>query len=44
MNVDVHVCNLEGIDDLQNREAWRSGMRRTSQLQLTQGSGKLSAV
>ena len=25
------MCNLEGIDP-QNREAWRSGVRRTSQL------------
>ena len=36
-------CNLQGIDR-QNREAWRSGVRRTSQLQLTPGTGKLSAV
>ena len=35
--------NLEGIDP-QNREAWRSGVRRTNQLQLTPGTGKLSAV
>ena len=40
---DVDVCNIEGIDP-QNREAWRSGVRRTSQLQLTTGTGKLSAV
>ena len=40
---DVDVCNLEGIDP-QNREAWRSGVRRTSQLQLIQGTGKLSEV
>ena len=40
---DVDVCNLEGIDP-KNREAWRSGVRRTSQLQLTPGTGKLSAV
>ena len=40
---DVNVCNLEGIDP-QNREVWRSGVRRTSQLQLTPGTGKLSAV
>ena len=30
--------------DLKNREAWRSAVRRTSQLQLTPGTGKLSAV
>ena len=40
---DVEVCNLEGINP-QNREAQRSGVRRTSQLQLTPGTGKLSAV
>ena len=40
---DVNVCNLEGIDP-QNREAWRSCVRRTSQLQLAPGTGKLSAV
>ena len=40
---DVDVCNLEGIDP-QNIEVWRSGVRRTSQLQLTPGTGKLSAV
>ena len=40
---DVDVCNLEGIDP-QNREAWRSGVRRTIQLQLTPGTGKVSAV
>ena len=34
---------LEGIDS-QNIEAWRSDLRRTSQLQLPQGTGKLSAV
>ena len=28
------MCSLEGIDP-QNREAWISGVRRTSQLQLT---------
>ena len=39
----VEVCNLEGMDP-HNREAWRSGVRRTSQLQLTPGTGKLSAV
>ena len=39
----VDVCNLEGMDP-QNREAWRSGVRMTSQLQLTPGTGKLSAV
>ena len=39
----LKVCNLEGINP-QNREAWRSGVRRTSQLQLTPGTGKLSAV
>ena len=43
VKADVNVCNLEGIN-LQNREAWRSGVRRTSQLQLTPGTGKLSAV
>ena len=43
MKADVDVCNLEGIDP-QNGEAWRSGVRRTSQLQLTPGTGKLSAV
>ena len=26
----IYVWNLEGIDDPQNREAWRSGVRRTS--------------
>ena len=34
--MDVDVCNLEDIDR-QNREAWRSGVKRTSQLQLTPG-------
>ena len=43
VKADVDVCNIEGIDP-QNREAWRSGVRRTSQLQLTPGTGKLSAV
>ena len=43
VKADVDVCNLEGIDP-QNREAWRSGVRRTSQLQLTPGTGKLYAV
>ena len=43
VKADVDVCNLEGIDP-QNREAWRSGVRRTSQLQLTPGTEKLSAV
>ena len=43
VKADVDVCNLEGIDP-QNREALRSGVRRTSQLQLTLGTGKLSAV
>ena len=43
VKVEVNVCNLEGIDP-QNREGWRSGVRRTSQLQLTPGTGKLSAV
>ena len=28
VKADVDVCNLEGID-LQNREAWKSGVRRT---------------
>ena len=41
VKADVDVCNLEGIDS-QNREVWRSGVRRTSQLQLTPGTGKLS--
>ena len=46
MKADVDVCNLEAVEgiDPQNREAWRSGVRRTSQLQLTIGTGKLSAV
>ena len=39
----VNVCNLEGIDP-QNIEACRSGVRRTSHLQLTPGTGKLSEV
>ena len=43
VKADVDVCNLEGINP-QNREAWRSGVRRTSQLQLTPGTGKLFAV
>ena len=43
VKADVDVCNLEGIDP-QNREAWRFGVRRTSQLQLTAGAGKLSAA
>ena len=43
VKANVNVYNLEGINH-QNREAWRSGVRRTSQLQLTPGSGKLSAV
>ena len=42
VKADVDVCNLEGIDP-QNREAWRSGVR-TSQLQPTSGTGKLSAT
>ena len=42
-SLGVNVCNLEGIDP-QNREAWISGVRRTSQLQLTPGTDKLSAV
>ena len=29
VKADVEVCNLKGIDP-QNREAWRSGVRRTS--------------
>ena len=29
VTADVDVCNLEGIDP-QNREAWKSGVRRTS--------------
>ena len=40
---DVDVSSLEGIDS-QNREAWRSGVRIASQLQLTPGTGNLSAV
>ena len=44
---DVNVCNLEGIDP-QNREALRSGVRRTSHLHLPPPpppvTGKLSAV
>ena len=43
VKADVDVCNLEGIDP-KNREAGISGLRRTSQLQLTPGTGKLSAV
>ena len=43
VKADFDVCNLEGIDP-QNREAWRSGVRRTSQMLLTPGTGKLSAV
>ena len=43
VKMDVYVCNLEGIGP-QNREAWRSGVRRSCQLQLTSGPGKLSAV
>ena len=43
VKADVDVCCLEGINP-QNREAWRSGVRRTSQLQLTPGTEKLSAV
>ena len=43
VKVDINVCNIEGIDP-QNREALRSGVRRTSQLQLTPGPGKLSEV
>ena len=43
VKADVDVCNLEDIDP-QNKEAWRSGVTRTSQLQLTPGTGKLSAV
>ena len=31
VKADVEVFNLEGIDP-QNREAWRSGVRRTSQI------------
>ena len=46
VKADVDVCSLEAVEgiDPQNREAWRSGLRRTSQLQLTPGTGKLSAV
>ena len=36
VKADVDVCKVEGID-LQNREALRSDVRRTSQLQLTPG-------
>ena len=43
VKVDVDVCNIEGIDP-QNREKWRSRVRRTGQLQLTPGTGKLSEV
>ena len=43
VKANVNVCNLEGINP-HNREAWRSGVRRTSQLLLTPGTGKLSAV
>ena len=43
VKADVEVCNIEGIDP-QNIEACRSGVRRTSQLQLTPGTGKLSEV
>ena len=43
LGVSVLKRMSEGIDP-QNREAWRSGVRRTSQLQLTPGTGKLSAV
>ena len=43
VKADVDVCNLEGIDP-QNREDWRSGVRRTSQMQLTPETGELSAV
>ena len=43
VKVDVGVCNQEGIDS-QNKEVWRSGVRRTSQLQFTPETGKLSAV
>ena len=32
VKADVYVYNLEGIDP-QNREAWRSGVKRTSYLQ-----------
>ena len=38
VKADVDVCSLAGIDP-QNREAWRSGVRRTSQLQLIPGTG-----
>ena len=43
VKADVDVCNLGGIDP-KNREAWRSGVRRTLQLQLTLGTWRLSAV
>ena len=43
VKADVDVCNLEGINP-QNREALRSDVRRTSQLQFTPGTEKLSAV
>ena len=39
----VDVCNLEGINP-QNREAWRSVVRRTSQLQHPPGTGELPAI
>ena len=40
---DGNLCNLEGIDP-QNREGWRSGVRRASQMQLAPGAWKLSEV
>ena len=43
VKADVDACKLEGIDP-QNREDGRSGVSGTSQLQLTLGTGKLSAV
>ena len=43
VKADFVVCNLEGIDPL-NKEAWRFGVRRTSQLQLNPGTGKLAAA
>ena len=43
MKADVNVYNLEGTDP-ENREAWGSGVRKTSLLQLAPGTGKLSAV
>ena len=40
LGMSAFVC----LEDIKNRNALRSGVRRTSQLQLTPGNGNLFAV